>query len=88
MADIEYTAQCWGGPDHGNLVSSRFSQWRYSQTSEMWLDGPKEPPTKVFVRGTYKYDYQEDLDGGNGAHVWRWEGPGADGDTIERLRLR
>jgi hypothetical protein len=88
MPDIEYTAQCWGGPEHGNLVSSKFSEWSYLQTTAMRLDGPGKPSTRTFVRGTYVYTFQENLDGGNGAHVWRWEGPGADGDTIERLRLR
>lgn len=85
---MEYTAQCWGGPEHGNLISSREESWGYKETVEMMLDGPTGPAIRNVTVGKYVYKFREGLDGGAGAYVWEWFGPGADGDTIERLRLR
>lgn len=74
----EYTAQCWGGPEHGNLVSAKSRSWTYVQISQMFLDGIRKPPSVSSVLGMYCLDYEKDL--------WIWKGPGADGDTIERIR--
>lgn len=84
MPEIELTAQCWGGPEHGNLLSSAAKEWRYVQESKMWLNGAGKPPHITRVEGKYKYEKSPIPD----YYVWRWYGPGADGETMERLRSR
>lgn len=74
----EHTAQCWGGPEHGNVVSSSKRQWYYVQATDMFLDGMNQEPTKKTVRGIYYLD--------KASGRWFWKGPGADGDTLERIR--
>lgn len=76
----EYIGQLWGGPQHGNLVSATVKKFRYSATQLMYLDGPRERPVEIQVEGSYRWNADKG--------VFDWEGPGADGGTMERLRLR
>jgi hypothetical protein len=80
----EYTAQCWGGPQHGNPISASVKEWPYHEDHWMWLDGLKGMPTVTSVKGKYVYDHHQN----GGQPMWRWVGPGANGDTMERLRLQ
>lgn len=75
----EITGQCWGGPEHGNLVSASVSDFSYLRVSNMWLDGDGGEVRQMEIKGTYRWDKERCL--------FMWFGPGADGDTIERLRL-
>lgn len=68
---------------HGEPVSASVQEWAYVERRETWLDGATGPATRTTLHGKYVLDV--DLELGN---RWVWEGPGADGDTIERLRLR
>jgi hypothetical protein len=78
MERSEYIAQCWGGPEHGNLIGATVTNWPYYQHTNMYLDGPFNNPINIVVRGRYELNKESTL--------WRWVGPGADGDTIERMR--
>lgn len=78
----EFTAQCWGGPEHGNLISSTQRSWTYMQITRMFLDDDPRMVTENIMAGKYVYDHHPN----GGQPMWRWEGPGADGDTIERIR--
>lgn len=80
----EYSAQCWGGPEHGNLISATVKEWRYYQVTYMSLDGPTEKAAETLVVGSYVYRLHT-VNGQEG-YMWMWQGPGADGDTMERLR--
>lgn len=70
---------------HGEPVSACVTEWSFVQTQELMLDGPVGPATRTVTRG--KYVFAVDLEKDR-AERWVWHGPGADGDTIERLRLR
>jgi len=80
----EFSAQCWGGPLHGDLRSAEVRRWMYYSIELTFVNGPDSEPVKVFVRGHYVLTVHGEMEG----EIWNWEGPGADGDTIERLRLR
>lgn len=84
VPDEEFAAQCWGGPMHGEPVSAKTRVWLYHSTTLMFLDGDEEPAI-VRVFGRYIYDERE---ADHRAPVFMWDGPGADGDTMERLRRR
>ena len=78
MSD-KYQGQLWGGPQHGDLISSNVESVIFRQEIWMWPDGTQKNPTLIKRIGNYVWSYQDAR--------FNWEGPGADGDTIERLRL-
>lgn len=80
----EYSAQCWGGPEHGNLISATVKEWSYTQIVWMGLDGENGRKSRTVLRGKYAYELHT-LHGREG-YMWMWHGPGADGDTMERIR--
>jgi hypothetical protein len=65
---MEYTGQLRGGPDDGNLVTSTERVFAFKATYASWLDGLKEEPVVVNVRGTYTY-----VDVDRGGPFFRWE---------------
>lgn len=69
----------WGGPGHGNVVSSSEDSFAYHELTMMWLDGPTRAPSENLCTGYYRWSHHR--------RMYIWDGPGADGDTIERLRL-
>jgi hypothetical protein len=75
---MEFQGQLWGGPEHGNIVSTTVEHFRYEATTWMWLDGGYKAPSINEVSGTYKWNPEMSR--------FDWDGPGADGDTLERLR--
>lgn len=72
--------QLWGGPEHGNVVSSEQERFVFRREDWMWLDGEEKNPSVTKTIGHYVWSEERGL--------YLWEGPGADGDTIERLRLQ
>lgn len=76
----EYQGQLWGGPGHGNIVSATVKRVRYQSWTQMWLDGREGHIDNTKVKGEYIWNPKEGR--------FDWKGPGADGDTLERLRLR
>jgi len=70
----------WGGPDHGNLVSTTVDRFRCIRTITMHLDGGYKTPSVTEIDGVYIWNPEKSR--------FDWEGPGASGDTIERLRLQ
>lgn len=77
---MEYAGQLWGGPEHGNLVSSIVEKVYYESWTALWLDGAEAHPARTKVNGTYDWNVEENR--------FDWNGPGADGDTLERLRVK
>lgn len=75
----KYQGQLWGGPQHGNIISSSVARVMFRREDWMYADGDKGNPYVTGVGGAYVWDAE--------AGRYNWEGPGADGDTIERLRL-
>jgi hypothetical protein len=89
MADKKesFVAQCWGGPEHGNLVEATVKEWEYIISTTMYTDGPGQPPTQSKTIGWYKLvPYVFAYNKGKETMVWNWIGPGADGETMERVR--
>jgi len=79
MSD-KYNGQLWGGPDHGDIISSNVESVIFRREDWMWPDGTQKNPTVTKTIGNYVWSAED--------RRFNWEGPGADGDTIERLRLR
>lgn len=55
----EYTGQCIGGPDDGNLISATTTVVPFEATYRHALDGDASVPenwTEQVVRGTYEWD--------------------------------
>ena len=55
----EYTGQCIGGPDDGNLISATTTVVPFEVTYRHALDGDTSVPeswTELTVRGTYVWD--------------------------------
>ena len=75
----QFNGQLWGGPDHGNLVSATVARIMYRREDWLYLDGDKGNPSVNKVAGAYVWSEERGL--------FLWEGPGADGDTIERMRV-
>lgn len=80
MSTSRYQGQCWGGPEHGDLWSSSVLQVMYRREVWAYLDGDKGNPSVHITAGSYVWSPAEGR--------FDWDGPGADGDTIERLRLQ
>jgi hypothetical protein len=74
------TGQLWGGPGHGEPVSAEVPVFRCEVERKLWLDGGYRPPSVMEISGVYSWNPQQQR--------FDWKGPGADGDTIERLRLQ
>jgi hypothetical protein len=63
----EYTGQCIGGPDDGNLISATTTVVPFEATYRHALDGDTSVPeswTEQVVRGTYEWDA--------GRGIFRW----------------
>jgi len=76
---MEYQGQLWGGPEHGNVVSATVERFRCDQYTLLFLDGNHEEPSRTRTSGWYEWHDDQQR--------FNWDGPGADGDTLERLRL-
>lgn len=60
MEDEEYTAQCVGGPDDGNLVTATVPKWELVVTYQRHLDGHEVVPMDVqIIRGEYVWTTTE-----------------------------
>lgn len=73
----QYTGQCLGGPDDGNLVTSAGERFRFEMTNRRWLDGADNPPPVETIRGTYTWDVSDGVFRWNTDSTRREEGPGA-----------
>lgn len=51
----EWTGQCTGGPDDGNLVTATVPRFRHEVRSVSWLDGVHAAPSHVLVCGWYAW---------------------------------
>lgn len=51
-----YEGQCLGGPDNGNLVSSRNPNFKFQVVYIYFLDGPDSPPSTYLVQDRYRWD--------------------------------
>lgn len=51
----EYTGQCQGGPDDGNLITATVPSVPFEVTYRRHLDGPNGPVTAVTVHGVYRW---------------------------------
>lgn len=69
---MKFQGQMWGGPEHGDIIDSDMERIAFESVTRLWIDGALE--------GIYTWNPEMGR--------FDWEGPGADGDTIERLRLR
>lgn len=79
MSD-KYQGQLWGGPDHGDIISANESRVVFRREDWMWPDGQQKNPTVTKTIGAYVWSEEH--------RRFNWEGPGADGDTMERIRKR
>jgi len=75
-----YQGQLWGGPGHGEPVDSTVPAIACNQRRALWLDGTRETASVTEINGVYNWNPERGR--------FDWKGPGADGDTIERLRLQ
>ena len=78
MSD-KYQGQLWGGPEHGNLIGGNVERVCFRREDWFYNDGLDRNPTVIKTVGEYVWNDTEKR--------FDWKGPGADGDTIERLRL-
>lgn len=77
---MKFQGQMWGGPEHGDIIDSDMERIAFVSEAKLWIDGALEKPSVKKVHGIYTWNPEMGR--------FDWEGPGADGDTIERLRLR
>lgn len=60
----DYSGQCMGGPDDGNLITSNTNEWICVVTFFRALDGGKSPHVQV-VKGSYSWDSR--------TKTWEWK---------------
>ena len=62
--EIEYTGQCVGGPDEGNLITATVVEVAFRVEYTHALDGPAKPACRLVITGSYLWDPSEG--------VFRW----------------
>jgi hypothetical protein len=65
---MEYTGQCVGGPDHGNLITATVTMPTFAITTERYLDGLLSTPSVVTIQGQYVWNPEV------GVFNWRFIG--------------
>lgn len=60
----DYSGQCMGGPDHGNLITSSSNEWLCVVTIFRALDAGKATDVQV-VKGSYAWDSK--------TKTWEWK---------------
>lgn len=64
----EFTGQCVGGPDDGNMITARVRVVKFVATVRRYLDGEGRPDWSDRYEGTYEWDAKY------GVFHWRRKG--------------